>query len=87
MQGLTYVSLSLSLSCIELDFKEISYLVVSIFRASNTFCQMACGMLSSLGDFLKMGSDEIIKNMYDLSDDIDEEDSSSRSGLEKRNFK
>ena len=44
---------------------------------------MACGMLSSLGDFLKMGSDEIIKNMYDLSDDIDEEDSSSRSGLEK----
>ena len=34
-----------------------------------------------------MGSDEIIKNMYDLSDDIDEEDSSSRSGLEKETFK
>ena len=39
---------------------------------------MACGMLSSIGDFLKMGSDEIIRNMYDISDDIDEEDSSSR---------
>ena len=39
---------------------------------------MACGMLSSIGDFLKMGSDEIIKNMYDDSDDLDEEDSSSR---------
>lgn len=25
-----------------------------------------------------MGSDEIIRNMYDISDDIDEEDSSSR---------
>ena len=49
-----------------------------ISRASNTFCQMGCGMLSSIGDFLKMGSDEIIRNMYDISDDIDEEDSSSR---------
>lgn len=39
---------------------------------------MGCGMLSSIGDFLKMGSDEIIRNMYDISDDIDEEDSSSR---------
>ena len=36
-----------------------------ISRASNTFCQMGCGMLSSIGDFLKMGSDEIIRNMYD----------------------
>ena len=25
-----------------------------------------------------MGSDEIVKNMYDVSDDIDEEDSSTR---------
>ena len=52
--------------------------ILSFPRASNTFCQMACGMLSSIGDFLKMGSDEIIRNMYDISDDIDEEDSSSR---------
>ena len=39
---------------------------------------MACGMLTSIGDFLRMGSDEIVKNMYDVSDDIDEEDSSTR---------
>ena len=32
-------------------------------------------MFSSLGDFLRSGSDEIIKNMYDISDDIDEEES------------
>ena len=54
------------------------FIFLLFFRASNTFCQMACGMLSSIGDFLKMGSDEIIRNMYDISDDIDEEDSSSR---------
>ena len=47
---------------------------------------MACGMLSSIGDFLKMGSDEIIKNMYDISDDIDEEDSSSRWYLKVYNI-
>ena len=47
-------------------------------RASNTFCQMACGMLISIGDFMRMGSDEIVKNMYDVSDDIDEEDNATR---------
>ena len=60
------------------QFQKCKCLFFSHSRASNTFCQMACGMLSSIGDFLKMGSDEIIKNMYDISDDIDEEDSSSR---------
>ena len=53
-------------------------------RASNTFCQMACGMLTSIGDFLRMGSDEIVKNMYDVSDDIDEEDSSTRCEIKKK---
>ena len=50
----------------------------NIFRASNTFCQLACGMFCSLGDFLRSGSDEIIKNMYDISDDIDDEDNNNR---------
>ena len=53
----------------------------NIFRASNTFCQLACGMFCSLGDFLRSGSDEIIKNMYDISDDIDEEDNNNRLDL------
>jgi hypothetical protein len=39
---------------------------------------MACGMLSSIGDFLGMGTDEIVKNMYELSDNIDEEDMATR---------
>ena len=39
---------------------------------------MACGMFTSIGDFIKMGSDEIVRNMYDVTDDIDEEDNSSR---------
>ena len=39
---------------------------------------MACGMLISIGDFLRMGSDEIIKNMYDVSDDMDEEENNTR---------
>ena len=47
-------------------------------RASNTFCKMACGILISIGDFIRMGSDEIVKNMYDVSDDIDEEDNATR---------
>ena len=47
-------------------------------RAGNTFCQMACGMLASIGDFLRMGTDEIVKNMYELSDSIDEEDMRTR---------
>ena len=48
------------------------------FRASNTFCQMACGILNSIGDFIRIGSDEIVKNMYDVPDDIDEEENTSR---------
>ena len=39
---------------------------------------MACGILISIGDFIRMGSDEIVKNMYDVSDDIDEEDNATR---------
>ena len=35
-------------------------------------------MFTSIGDFIKMGSDEIVRNMYDVTDDIDEEDNSSR---------
>ena len=35
-------------------------------------------MLISIGDFLRMGSDEIIKNMYDVSDDMDEEENITR---------
>ena len=31
-----------------------------------------------VGDFIRMGSDEIVKNMYDVSDDIDEEDNATR---------
>jgi len=50
-------------------------------RASNTFCQMACGILMSIGDFMRMGSDDIVKNMYDVSDDIDEEDNATRKTL------
>ena len=45
---------------------------------------MACGILISIGDFIRMGSDEIVKNMYDVSDDIDEEDNATR--LELDNF-
>ena len=48
------------------------------FRASNTFCQMACGILNSIGDFIRIGSDDIVKNMYDVPDDIDEEENNSR---------
>jgi hypothetical protein len=48
---------------------------------------MACGMLVSIGDFLRMGSDEIIKNMYDVSDDLDEEDSATRFVTETLNVK
>ena len=51
---------------------------VDFRRAGNTFCQMACGMLASIGDFLRMGTDEIVKNMYELSDSIDEEDMRTR---------
>ena len=39
---------------------------------------MACGMMISIGDFLRMGSDEIVKNIYDVSDEIEEEDNSTR---------
>ena len=39
---------------------------------------MACGMLASIGDFIRMGSDDIVKNMYDLPDIIDEEDNATR---------
>ena len=35
---------------------------------------MACGMLASIGDFLRMGNDEIVKNMYELSDNDEDED-------------
>ena len=57
------------------------FIVSSNCRASNTFCQMACGMLISIGDFLRMGSDEIVKNMYDVSDDIDEDENATRFGV------
>ena len=39
---------------------------------------MACGILMSIGDFMRMGSDDIVKNRYDVSDDIDEEDNATR---------
>ena len=35
----------------------------------------------SIGDFMRMGSDDIVKNMYDVSDDIDEEDNATRKTL------
>jgi hypothetical protein len=35
-------------------------------------------MMISIGDFLRMGPDDIIKNMYDVSDDIDMEKDVSR---------
>ena len=38
-------------------------------RAASTFCQIASGMMISIGDFLRMGSDDIVKNIYDVSDD------------------
>ena len=47
-------------------------------RAGETFCQMACGMLFSIGDFLRMGIDEIVKNMYELSDNDEDEDMATR---------
>ena len=50
-----------------------------LFRAGETFCQMACGMLASIGDFLQMGIDEIVKNMYELSDNDEDEDMATRS--------
>ena len=40
---------------------------------------MACGMLFSIGDFLRMGIDEIVKNMYELSDNDEDEDMATRS--------
>ena len=40
---------------------------------------MACGMLASIGDFLQMGIDEIVKNMYELSDNDEDEDMATRS--------
>ena len=43
-------------------------------RAASTFCQIASGMMISIGDFLRMRSDDIVKNMYDVSDDNDDED-------------
>ena len=49
-------------------------------RAGETFCQMACGMLASIGDFLRMGIDEIVKNMYELSDNDEDEDMATRFG-------
>ena len=54
--------------------------VISFFgcRAGETFCQMACGMLFSIGDFLRMGIDEIVKNMYELSDNDEDEDMATR---------
>ena len=39
---------------------------------------MACGMLASIGDFLRMGIDEIVKNMYELSDNDEDEDMATR---------
>ena len=41
---------------------------------------MACGMLASIGDFLRMGIDEIVKNMYELSDNDEDEDMATRFG-------
>lgn len=49
-----------------------------LFRAGETFCQMACGMLTSIGDFLRMGTDEIVKNICELSDSEVEEDMAPR---------
>ena len=42
-------------------------------RAASTLCQIASGMMISIGDFLRMRSDDIVKNMYDVSDDNDDE--------------
>ena len=63
------------------SFVFILILILFVLRASNTFCQMACGILISIGDFMRMGSDDIVKNMYDVSDDIDEEDNATRKTL------
>ena len=58
----------------------ILFLSICSFRAGETFCQMACGMLASIGDFLRMGIDEIVKNMYELSDNDEDEDMATRFG-------
>ena len=46
---------------------------------------MACGMLASIGDFLRMGIDEIVKNMYELSDNDEDEDMATRFVHERGN--
>jgi hypothetical protein len=47
-------------------------------RAASTFCQIASGMMISIGDFLRMGSDDIVKNMYDVSEYDDNMDNVTR---------
>ena len=44
-----------------------------ITRAASTFCQIASGIMISIGDFLRMRSEDIVKNMYDVSDDNDDD--------------
>ena len=47
-------------------------------RASETFCELASGMFSSIGNFLQSGSDEIIRNLSDATEEIDMEESTIR---------
>ncbi len=42
-----------------------------------TFCQLACGMLKAIGDFLDSGIDEVVSRMFVYPDSESSEDEAS----------
>ncbi len=43
----------------------------------NTFCQLACGMLKAIGNFLNSGIDDVISRMFVYPDSESSEDEAS----------
>ena len=49
------------------------------FPAGNIFCQMACGMLKAIGDFLNTELDEVVRKMFVYSPDVEIADEESHT--------